>query len=208
MSANRAKSETHFVENHPLRQRKVKGKLIAFPFFISLCFLIGIFDLTSLIISIPKGMHTKKAVSLFAILFMLSCTQNNIVLERWENGSVKRERTSSSNTAYSEKIYHENGQLRSETQYHDGKRNGKGTAYYSNGKVLGTVTYINDTVNGPCIEYYPNGNLRFEGVQEMGKLIGTVKRYHPNGLVNKEEMYINGVRALQHEWDSLGNKTK
>ena len=59
------------------------------------------------------------------------------------------------------KEYWDNGKLKFEGEYLNGKRNGKGKEYYENGKLKFEGEYLNGERNGKVKEYYyRNGKLK------------------------------------------------
>ena len=61
------------------------------------------------------------------------------------------------------KEYYNNGQLKFESEYLNGKIMGKRKEYYENGKLKFEGEYLNGKRNGKGKEYNDKGNLLFEG---------------------------------------------
>ena len=78
------------------------------------------------------------------------------------------------------KYYYENGKLRSEENYKDGKK------------------------DGIQKEYYQNGNLKEEKFYKDGIEDGSQKWYSENGKLTKEEVYENKMHTLTKNYDSDG----
>ena len=76
--------------------------------------------------------------------------QNNIVYEM-KNGKGKVIE------------YHDNGKIKSESEYLNGKKNGNSKEYHENGKLKFDIEYINGKLKGKGKEYYQDGLLKFEG---------------------------------------------
>ena len=53
--------------------------------------------------------------------------------------------------------YWENGQLKSELSYKDGKLNGVAVWYYQNGEKELEAHYKNNVLDGPLLRWYENG---------------------------------------------------
>ena len=112
------------------------------------------------------------------------------------------------------KEYFDDGKLKFEGEYLNGKRNGKGKEYYKNGLLEFEGEYLNDRKwegkgydkynkitynlkdgNGIIKEYYDNGTLKFEGEYLNGKKNGKGKEYdYFNEKVRFEGNYLNGLR--------------
>lgn len=65
--------------------------------------------------------------------------------------------------------------------------------YYENGKLRGEATYKNGKKNGIVKWYHKNGNLRGEITYRDGKEEGSERWYHENGDLDYEEIYKDGV---------------
>ena len=82
------------------------------------------------------------------------------------------------------KIYHENGNLRVEGNYIDGKPEGLAKAYHE------------------------NGNLKTEANFKDGKREGVVKTYHENGNLRSEENFKDGEPVSGYLYDIDGKQKK
>jgi antitoxin component YwqK of YwqJK toxin-antitoxin module len=85
-------------------------------------------------------------------------------LEWYDNGRLKRE------TAFQdgrkngwEKYWYENGARKEKTRYYNGKKNGLSISWYKTGQQKHEVTYWNGTMNGLYTEWYPNGHVKMSG---------------------------------------------
>lgn len=84
--------------------------------------------------------------------------------EWYDNGQLKRE------TAFKggrkngwEKHWYENGARKEETKYYNGKKNGLSISWYKTGQQKHEVPYWNGTTNGLYTEWYPNGHVKMTG---------------------------------------------
>lgn len=115
------------------------------------------------------------------------------------------------------KDYWENGNLKSELRYVDGKLNGISKWFLMTGKPQMEVTYKDDKMDGPSRRWHENGNIMEEswykdGVQDSvnriyslkgslieetyyvgGALNGDVRRWYDNGQVYQEGQYVDGM---------------
>ena len=69
----------------------------------------------------------------------------------------------------------ENGKLKIEGSYKDGKRSGRWVSYYRNGNVWAEATYRNGKEYGPKTVYYENGKVYYTGEMKNGKRVGKWK---------------------------------
>lgn len=130
-----------------------------------------------------------------AFAFMLSCG---------DHATVKKD-------------YWENGNLKSELRYEDGKLNGLCKWFTLSGKPQMEVTYKDNKMDGLLRRWHENGNIMEEswykdGVQDSvsksyslsgvlieevyyvdGELNGEVKRWYDNGQVFQEGQYADGM---------------
>ena len=116
-----------------------------------------------------------------------------------------------------QKSYWENGKLKSELRYVDGKLNGECVWYDLNGQRQTQASYVNDTLEGQYLRWHQNGKLAEErwykrGIQDSicrsyselgnlasedhfigGKLNGESKKWYDNGQVFQEGQYVDGM---------------
>lgn len=87
------------------------------------------------------------------------------------------------------KGYYKNGQLAYSATYKDDKRHGVEKWYYDDGALLRESAYINGEKNGIEKTYYRNGNLSSQANYENGKRVGITKTYYSNGNLLSEREY-------------------
>ena len=105
------------------------------------------------------------------------------VIERYENGYLKKvnyyERILvngyENQILVKERAYYQNGQLKYEYNYKDGKENGRQVAYYENGQILYDGNYKDDERYGKFVRYYENGQIEY--VEEDDREL----RYYQDG---------------------------
>jgi hypothetical protein len=81
--------------------------------------------------------------------------------------------------------YYENGQIKSEHDFKDGKLNGVSVKYYPNGNIESRTDYINDVMHGKSYKFYTNGEIA--GVLQYfnGRIIGSNKYYDKKGKLRE-----------------------
>ena len=119
----------------------------------------------------------------------------------WENGILI------TNTNNVVKEYHENGQLRSETNYKDGKEEGLCNIYHENGQLMFEIYYENGKKEGLDRWYYRNGQLRSDGNCKDDEREGLWKWYNVDGKLRTETNYKDGERISEKCFDENGNET-
>ena len=103
------------------------------------------------------------------------------------------------------RYFYEDGSLKSEWNYADGKLEGRSVEYHSNGRIKTEWNFLNDKIDGivkfydeegclvserhyrnnlqegPSIEYYKDGSVRTKGNYKNGKMSGKTVDYYPGG---------------------------
>ncbi|MES2431980.1 MAG: toxin-antitoxin system YwqK family antitoxin [Bacteroidota bacterium] len=97
------------------------------------------------------------------------------------------------------KAYYDNGNIKNETPYVNGKLEGANTAYFENGKISAIETYINGIKEGKVVFYYENGNMKTVGQYENGLLSGVYKSYYQTGELSCTSTFIKGKREGAYE---------
>ena len=93
----------------------------------------------------------------------------------------------------SEKTYWENGNVKSELRYVDGKLNGECLWYYANGKKMTEATYKNGEIDGEMKKWFENGQLFQEGSYVDGLMDGPWFVYYPSGALAAKAYYKMGT---------------
>lgn len=95
----------------------------------------------------------------------------------YQNGKVKNDETfKNGKKAGTCKYYAENGKLLYEENFNDnGLKEGITNAFYENGQLESSYNYRNGEMHGVFKEFYENGKLRDEGKYEYGQ-----RKYYPS----------------------------
>ena len=92
-----------------------------------------------------------------------------------------------------EKTYYDSGELRSEYEVVDGRKNGYMKEYYeSNGQLMRYSHWINDTLDGKSEGYYEHGVLTFSLEYKKGKRKGEGRFYTETGKIKEVQYYDEG----------------
>ena len=86
-----------------------------------------------------------------------------------------------------EKHYYDNGKLKMEGNFENGKRTGIWKAYFNNGQLQSEGVFENGNREGVGKVYFPNGQLRYEGQYKDNKETGHWKFYNEKGKLVKEQ---------------------
>ena len=85
--------------------------------------------------------------------------------------------------------YYENGKLRSEGNYKEGKKEGVWKEWYENGQLDEIINYKDGKRDGLRKVWYENGELEHKGNYDEGKKEGVWKYWYENGHLRKEQNY-------------------
>ena len=66
---------------------------------------------------------------------------------------------------------------------------------FENGKIKEDRYYVNGKVNGQWFNYYENGQVKSEGHTILGKKEGKLISFYNNGIIKKEEYWKNGKKT-------------
>jgi antitoxin component YwqK of YwqJK toxin-antitoxin module len=123
----------------------------------------------------------------------------------YENGQLKEEGNYKDGKNYhgQYKEYHENGQLKHDGKYKDGIQEGICKLYYENGQMELETNFKDGEHNGQYKEYHENGQLKYERNYKDGEDYGQYKEYHENGQLKYEGDFKDGLQdgvwKLYHE---------
>ncbi|WP_168796445.1 toxin-antitoxin system YwqK family antitoxin [Flagellimonas onchidii] len=113
--------------------------------------------------------------------------------EKWQNGTLKEERTYKSIGTYIQKEYHKNGKLHTQKSYKDFKQHGVQLVYAVSGILLSRETYHNDVLQ-KIETFHNNGQLNQLYNYKNGELHGKCVKYKPSGARSLVMRYENGYR--------------
>lgn len=98
----------------------------------------------------------------------------------------------SSNDDGTQRTYWENGRLKSESHYTDGKLDGPYKTWYENGQVFQDGLYANGMMDGSWLIFYPDGSLAARAKYEKGK--GKQTCYNNEGCIIMEVEYVDNLK--------------
>jgi TonB family protein len=90
------------------------------------------------------------------------------------------------------KSWNKNGQLLSQSNYVNGKQDGKSQTWYDDGKLKREMTFSNGQIEGKSLSWYNNGQLQSEATYVNGKIQGRSVSWYENGKIKSEYNYKNG----------------
>ena len=88
-----------------------------------------------------------------------------------------------------DKSFYDNGKLKYQRFYKDGKANGKWTHYYDDGNIWIEGNYYNGIQVGLWTTYYKNGQERIMGDYKNNERSGKWLFYNDDGTVYEEKEY-------------------
>ncbi len=103
------------------------------------------------------------------------------------------------------KQWYDNGQLRVEANYKDGKLDGVYKEWYDNGQLRVEANYKDGNRDGVYKQWHDNGQLRVEANYKDGELDGVSKQWYDNGQLRVDENYKDGkLDGVSKQWYDNG----
>jgi len=100
--------------------------------------------------------------------------------------------------------YYENGTLKTDEPYFEGKLHGTARLYWPNGQMKRECQFERGVREGWDRMWSEEGLLVDEGRYEKGKPAGLHRRWTPQGDLIEEIEYIDPARCNFRQWDELG----
>ena len=119
-------------------------------------------------------------LSIFLTLFISGCSNSDELKEELNDYFSNLGKT-----------YYENGNIKSEGNYINGKIEGEFKHYFENGNIEFIINYKNGNLSGEAKEYYENGNIKYISNYENDVLEGEFISYNMNGDIEKKGTYKN-----------------
>lgn len=117
---------------------------------------------------------------------------NNIIKEYFQNGQLKKQTPYTNGKVNGEVLsYFENGQLYSQEFYAFNVRTGIFTYYHSNGKIAEVILYKSNKKYGAYKSYYETGLAKITGNYTNDKKHGEWKFFDEAGKLLRKEQYKN-----------------
>jgi len=125
---------------------------------------------------IKNSMVQKFLYVLIVLPFLISCEDQGVVTEKYDNGSVKLK-----------------------YEVHNGLKDGDLVEYYSNGKIKMKQHWENGRLNGQTIHYYRNGQIGKIAYHNNGLLTGKVELFYKSGELLENQFYDSVGRLYYFE---------
>lgn len=102
--------------------------------------------------------------------------------------------------------FYENGLIKSKGEWKDGFANGKIEFYYEDGKLESVSNWIMDKQDAVTKKFYPKGKLKARSIYKMNQKVETVI-YYENGNIQESQIYMGrNLPVYFANFDSLGGK--
>ena len=101
---------------------------------------------------------------------------------------------------------YEDGQLKSEYNFKDGKLDGLCRERYEDGQLMYDGNFKDDKRDGLCRAWYENGQLLYEYNYKDGKIDGLAREWHRSGGLKIEQNYKEDKLISKKCFDENGNK--
>lgn len=86
-------------------------------------------------------------------------------------------------------VWYENGVKQYESEYKDGKQNGKETSWYTNGAIESEHEYKDGVTNGKSRSWYSSGALKSEGEFNNGRRVNIYTLWYEGGAKQWEDVF-------------------
>lgn len=104
---------------------------------------------------------------------------------------------------------HDNGKIRAEVAYKDGKQNGLSRSYDRDGKLILELPYVDGKRDGVSKKYFAGGKLLYQQTgYKDDKMHGMQTKYRDNGKMMSEAKFENGFPCLGLKEYLLDNTLK
>jgi len=107
-----------------------------------------------------------------------------------------------------EKYYHSNGNLKNDSIYEDGDRQGVSRRYTRNNELKDEVNYLYEKRHGLAKYYYRNGNLHTTITYKYDRRQGPARGYYPNGKLKWEAEFDANGEESGHAYTVDGDRVE
>ena len=157
------------------------------------------------------------SILLISVLF-IGCSENRVdVNELTNKGTDLTVNLSGSVWYHYDNLFtgigydvYQNGQLKSEISYKDGKYDGLSKIWYENGQLEIESNWTNHKKNGLSKTWYENGQLKskikIETNSKGNYIYGLSKSWYENGQLRSEEKITEGELISRKCWDENGKE--
>lgn len=136
---------------------------------------------------------------LLLVISLLSCKKDSYIVEKWQNGKVKKELIEGIDK-FLLREYYKDGMLKSEGFVNQDTvtKNGRWVYKSEKGNIVSTVNYIDGNLWGEFKDYHPNGVLASEGAyDEFGKQTGEWSTYYADSIMESSGRFQRGRKVGQ-----------
>lgn len=106
--------------------------------------------------------------------------------------------------------YYENGLIKSQSNFSNGKENGFRISYYDNGGIKSVLHFYNGLQDGEQVFFYPNGFVKEKFISKNDQKNGFWYFYYPSGAMKNSRYCMNGMEVYlgADYWDDTLNLIK
>lgn len=141
------------------------------------------------------------AIAIFSCKDEAASAEFETVTQTYESGKPKNVQVFSSadSSKIGAKELYDNGVVKVDMKYKDGKRNGPTYSYYKDGKPWSLNTFENDDLHGPYQTWHENGQLYYDGQYDHNRKVGVWKFYDDKGsLIKTMDFDANPDSSMDH----------
>src|SRR6185312_4643134 len=105
----------------------------------------------------------------------------------------------------------DNGKIKTEGTFLDGKRNGVWTTFFIDGKTAKTENYDKGKYDGENVSYFKNGIVESKQVFKKGDIDGTSQNFDDDGIMYSEIVFEKGrlrdIKFFDKKTNVISNTT-
>ena len=159
------------------------------------------------------NLYTGKAISVYKngnrrTLIYINHGNTRLALSWYENGQIKTEnfwkngKMNGSNSGW-----HENGHKKYLLKMIEGTLDGMATHWYDNGQKEIEMSMTRGVHNGLETRWHRNGKMKGKGYAKNGKAHGLMTLWHENGQMSRQAIFKEGIaQGLTQNWYKNGQK--
>ena len=123
------------------------------------------------------------------------CMDGGLKTYRYENGEIKSEENYKDGKLDGKRTsWYVNGQIESEGIYKDNVRDGERTTWYYSGEIKSKENYNNGKLDGKRTTWHKIGQIESEGIYKDNRIDGKRTTWYFNGQIQSEQNYKDGKK--------------
>ncbi|MBC8213243.1 MAG: hypothetical protein ISR90_04750 [Candidatus Marinimicrobia bacterium] len=144
-------------------------------------------------------------IIVLSVLVQIGCTHRIKVIDKWDNGNIKKTTQKLQSQYVIETFYYQSGVKESEISLFNNKLDGASKHWDIEGVLISESNFENGELHGATIHYYPEEIPKHSVEYFYGQKHGYDRWYYSNGQIKSEAQYKFGERDSEIiRWDENG----